>query len=142
MADDAHQPLPGVPFFFAQGAAQVRQDEQFVWQASFAERTSSYAPSPGTAGKRECQWSVFVSVETNFESQIARSPAEQLVHWLPEQIFSGTVDQPQPTIGIEGEDGHVDFRHDCPEESGRFEGAESLEAKSFAQCVYFKQCLT
>src|SRR5882724_9812497 len=103
MADDTHEPLPCVSFFLAQRAAQVRQDEQFVWQASFPERTSSHAPSSGAARKRECKGRILVSVETNFESQIARAPAEQLVHWLPEQVFSGAVDQPQPSVGIERE---------------------------------------
>src|ERR1700730_269798 len=104
MADDPQEPLPCISFFLAQSAAQIRQDEQFVWQASLTERTSPHAPSPGTARKRKSERWVFVSVETNFESHIARAPPEQLVHWLPEQVFSGTVAQPQPPFGIEGED--------------------------------------
>ncbi len=38
---------------------------------------------------------------------------------------------------IEGEDGHVDFRHDRAQESGRFERAQALLAQRFAQRVDF-----
>ena len=57
----------------------------------------------------------------------------------PEKIFARAVDEPQAAIGIEGENGHVDFRHDRAEQRCRFKSAQALEAESFAERVDFKE---
>ena len=49
MAQHAHQPLPGVQFFFAQGARDIGQHQQLVRLAAFAEVAAADAPQAGSA---------------------------------------------------------------------------------------------
>src|SRR5450432_1246827 len=110
-------------------------------QASLTERTSAYAPSSGAARKRERQRRILIRVQTDLQSNIASAATEHLVHRLSKQILARAVDQPQAPLGIEGENGNVDFRHDRPEQSGRFERAEALQSKRLAERIYFQHRL-
>ena len=88
-------------------------------------RRTPHRPEP--PGKRERQRRVFVCVADRLSSpRSLRSPAEQFVHRLSEQIFAGAIDQPQSPFGIEGENGDVDFRHD------RAQQARSLRTRRAA----------
>ena len=57
----------------------------------------------------------------------------QFVDRLAEQMFSRAVNEPKPVLGIESENGHVNFRHDRAQQRSRFEGAETLRAQGFAE---------
>ena len=82
---------------------------------------------------------VFVGIETDGQSQIARAAPEQLVNRLAEQVFSSAIDEAQPAFWIESENRHVDLGHDGTEQGGGFEGAEPLDAQSFAQLIDLEQ---
>ena len=52
MTEHAQQTLPREAFFLAQRTAQVRDDQQLVRPATFAERRASHFPAAAAARKR------------------------------------------------------------------------------------------
>ena len=74
MAEDADESLPGVALFFAQGPAEIGQDEQFVRQTALAKCASPHSPSSGAAGKAQRERRVFIGIEATAAGR-DRSPA-------------------------------------------------------------------
>ena len=82
VAEHPNESLPRHPFFFAQGAAKIGQNEQLVRQTVFAELTFAHAPTTRPARETQAQGRVFVGVEANGKAKIGCAPAEQLVDRL------------------------------------------------------------
>ena len=58
--------------------------------------------------------------------------AEQALGGLAQEPLAAAVDQPEPPLAIEGEDGHVDLLHHPPQQRRRLERAEPLRAQRVA----------
>ena len=54
MAQDSNEPLPGLPFFFAQSTTQIREHQKLVGHASFPKAAAAQSPPPHSTRKRHC----------------------------------------------------------------------------------------
>ena len=84
MPENSHQTLPCGAFFFAQSAAQVRDDEQLVGNAVFPEYSMADGPAPmlprksHLQGLRPARFKKFMQAQFfRAESQHARRDAPQ-----------------------------------------------------------------
>src|SRR5207247_1865775 len=112
VAEHADEPLPGAALFFAQGATEIGEHEQFVRQTAFAKCAAANAPSARAAGKTQSKRSVFIRFKTDRETEIAGASSQQFVNRLAEQMFPSTIDQAQTAVGIKSENGDLDLGHD------------------------------
>ena len=95
VADDADQPLPRLPFLFAQRLAQVREHEQLVRAAALPELAAPDLPAADAAGERRVDDARRLAVEAVVEAELLGVPAEQPLRRLAEQPRAGAVDELQ-----------------------------------------------
>ena len=99
MSQHSHQALPCQPFLFAQGAAQVGDDDQAMRFAVLTERTAAHSPSPGFSCRRAVEGPLQgprrFALQTVIEAQLIGAPPEQLFRRAREQPLTGAVDQTQ-----------------------------------------------
>src|ERR1700730_15627425 len=141
MAEDADKTLPSMPLFLTQCSAEIRQHEQFMGQTALAKCTSPYAPTSRTSRKRERERRVFIRIQTNRKPELLSASSEQFVHWPPEQMFAGAIQQTQTPVGIESEHSDIDFGHDRAKQRCRFERPEPLHTQRFAKQINLEERL-
>jgi len=139
VTEDADEALPGLALFFAEGAAQVRDDEKLVRQAAFAKAAAMNFPATGFSGESDLGNARRFATEAIGEAEFVGGAAEQFIHGDIEKTFAGTIDEAELAGAIEGENGNVNFFHDFAEKSGGLQRAEPLLAKGFAKRVDFAE---
>ncbi len=77
VAEDAHQPLPGLAFLFAQRAADVGEHEELVGEAALSEARAPDFPAAGAAGEGEFRHAGRGAVEARVEPELLGRAAEQ-----------------------------------------------------------------
>ena len=103
-------------------------------RAALPERGAARLPSPGAAGKAQ-----FLdrrrAAERGLEAELPGGMAHQADRILTEQPLAGAIDEHQPMVVVEGEDGHVDLGHHRSEQRRRLLRAEALHAKRLGERV-------
>ena len=136
MADDADQPLPGLPLFLAQRLAEVGEHQQLVRPPALAELAAADLPAADAAGERRVDDARRLAGQAVRQVQISSaSPPEQPLGRLAEQPRAGAVDELQLVLLVEGEDRDVDLRHHLAQQRRRLERVEALMAQRLDQRV-------
>ena len=89
VADDADQPLPGLPFFFPQRLAEVGQHQQLVRAAALAELAAPDLPPADAAGKRGVDDARRLAGQAIQQPDLVGIAAEQPLRRLVEQPRAG-----------------------------------------------------
>ena len=118
VAEDTDQTLPGLEFFFAEGAREVRDDEKLVGQTAFAELRAGDAPAAETAREGALNGAGGFTREEAGEVE--------LIGGKVDGAFSGAIKDLEFLRFVKGEYGDVDFLHDLARERCRFHEAEAL----------------
>ena len=136
MAEHAHEALPGLELFFAEGLAEVGDDDEGVRQSAFAKGGTAHAPAAGgVAGQTGGEQARGLAFEQFAEAEIGGGFAKEAFGRLFEQALRGAVGEAERFAPVEGKDGDVDLGHDGAEERGGFDGAEALLAEDSSELV-------
>ena len=123
VAQHPHEPLPRRALLRAQRAAQVGQHQQLVRPAVLPESSAAHLPAPGAPGKGGLERARRLALQARGEPQRVRVQAQQPLGRLAQQPLAAAVHQPEPLLGVEGEDGDVDLLDDAPEQRRGLERA-------------------
>ena len=136
MADDANQPLPRLPFLFAQRLAQVGEHEQLVGASALAELAAADFPAPDAAGEHGVDDARRFAAQAVREIQLLGAASEQPLRRLAQKPRPGAVDELQLVFLVEREHRHVDLRHHLPQQRRRLEGVQPLMAQRLDERVH------
>jgi len=128
MAEHAHQPLPRLALLIAQGAAEIGEHQQLVWQSALAKIRAAHSPAAHAARKCHLRGARRLALEAIGQTQLACRASQQLFLRPGQQSLPCAIDQPQPLRLIERKDRDFDFRHHRPQQGRGFHGVEPLLA--------------
>jgi hypothetical protein len=108
-------------------------------QPVLAKCAPSHAPAAGRSGKCQRQGRIFVRFETRRQSKISGLFPQEFIDRFAQKVFPRAIHQPEASLGIKSENGHIDFGHDGAKKRGCFEGAQALNAQRFTKRIDFEQ---
>src|SRR5690606_36957145 len=79
------------------------------------------------------------AVQRIAQPEVVGREAEEPLRGPGEETLARTVEEPEPALVVEGEDGDVDLVHDLPEQRRRLERAEPLLAQRLTERVDFTE---
>src|SRR5208283_1938910 len=136
VAQDADEALPRLHLLLAQGPADVAEHQELVRPPVLAERPSPHAPAPvGAGGLGRAQDTVGLPLQAVGEADLPRAPPDEALTRLAEQALAGGVDEAQPRVRVEREDGDIDLLHHGGEERSGLKGPAPLRLEDVAQPV-------
>ena len=136
VTDDAHEALPRLPLFLAQRAAELRDHEQLVRLAAFAEAAAANFPAAAAAGKHVRDDAARGLGEHRGEPELRRAAALQGFDRAAEQRLAGAVDHTQAQRRVEREHGDIDVGDDLLQQHAGLERFEPLVVQRAAQRVH------
>ncbi len=139
MAQHADQALPGAAFFFAQGAAHIRQHDQRVRHAVLAEGAFAHHPARIGSRVRKRDQRFVSGFEAGIEFKLGRGLAQQPRGGLLQQALAGRIHQAQDVIRIEGEQRRVNLFHHAAQQCSGFDGLDALLGENVGEGIDF-QC--
>src|SRR5690606_18366517 len=118
----------------------VGQVEEPVRQPALPELAYPRLPTPGLARERRLEGPrALAAVQRIAQPEVVGREAEEPLRGPGEETLARTVEEPEPALVVEGEDGDVDLVHDLPEQRRRLERAEPLLAQRLAERVDFTE---
>ena len=111
VSEDPNQSLPRLALFFAQGPAQIRQDQELMRHPALPEGTAAHTPAACPTGEGNRKVSGGFAFEAIRQSQFCRRPPQNALAGLTQQPLTRAIHQPQAVRTIESEDGDIDFLH-------------------------------
>ena len=136
VAEHAHQSLPGLQFFFAQGARQVGDHQQLVRQAAFAKLAARNAPAAGCRpGKCAGRCGRLAFEELGQPESFGAGTSSRCVRRAAPAAARPRDSPGAGVLAVEGEHRDVDLLHHFAQQRGRFERAQPLRAQRRAHGV-------
>ena len=108
-------------------------------QSVLPEGAAAHLPAARAAGKRRVEGARALPVEPVAQSERVRRAADAALGRLAQQPLAAAVDQPEPAVPVEGEDGDVDLLDHPPEQRGGLELPQALAPQRLAQRVHLEQ---
>jgi hypothetical protein len=141
VSDDAHESLPGEPFLFAEGAAEIGKHDEGMGTPALTKGGSADPETAHRTGKGHGQGAGIITIEAGGEAEISGGAVEKLFGRPTEEGFAGSVGKAETLAVVEGEDGDVEFGHDGAEECAGVHGPEALFVEGFAEGIDLDQDL-
>ena len=126
MPRHAHQTLPGVQFFFPQGARDVRQYKERMRVAALAKVAAPHTPQPCATTKCRARDRRYRARPIRCQTQLFGGLAHGLCGGHQNQLLARFVNEAQQAPCIEGKDGHIDFADHFLQQRGGFHGPQAL----------------
>ena len=125
---DPDEPLPGPPLLVAQGAREVREDEQLVRATALAEGPAPQLESARTPGEDEVQEPLALPLQSLLQAHLGGAHSQEPLPGCSQEGLARAVHEAEPIVSVEGEDRHVDLGHDGPQEGRGFHASRAAAA--------------
>lgn len=141
VSEDAEEPFPCHEFLFAEGLADIDEDKEFVGAAADPVGTAADGEASRPVGEGVRDDGVGGALEGLVEVEFGGVVAEGLGAGQIEEAEGGGIGEVEAAIGIEGEDGGINFLNDLIEEGMGFEGIHAVGGKDIGEAINFVEQL-
>ena len=141
VAQHAQETLPGLPFFVAQGVAEVGQHQQLVGLSVLSKGAAAHGPASHAARKGALQCPYRRAFEALGKAEFGGAALEHALYGFAHQLLPGAVGQLEALLLVKGEHRNTDLLHYGAQQGAGFQCAQALVPEGIAQRVYLMEHL-